>query len=105
MAESIRPFQNIQMSMDNIEERINKRMDAISIIDLAKFMIEFKQAYADIAELKSNSLSSPLDPTLIMSDEDERIVDLIRKTLKYKGKKQVDESAERKAIRRKKKKQ
>lgn len=103
VAEAIRPSQNIQLRMDHMEERINKRLDETSFPDLAKFMVEFKQAQAVIAELKSKQSQQPIFyPVLVMSDDDEGIVDLMGKPLKDKDKKQVDESAERKAARKRK---
>lgn len=75
----------------------------MSIPDLAKFMAEFKKAQADIEELKNRQPQQPIFyPTLVMSDEDKRIVNLMERPLKDKGKKQVDESAERKTAKRRK---
>lgn len=66
------------------------------ILDLAQFMAELRQAQADIAELKIQPHQLAFDPSLIISDEDEDILDLIGMPLKDKGK-QVDESVDMKA--------
>lgn len=52
VAKAVRPFQNIQVRMDNMEVHINKRLDSLSLPDLGKLMVEFEQAKADIVELK-----------------------------------------------------
>ncbi|KAM3269739.1 hypothetical protein P3S67_029645 [Capsicum chacoense] len=104
VAEEICLFKNFQIRMDHMEKRIYKRLDAMSILDLAKFMAEFKQAQTNIVELKSKQAQKPIFYlALVINDEDEGIVDLLGKPLKEKGKKVneiADKSTNRKAARR-----
>lgn len=43
VAEAVRPFQTTQVMMDNMEARINKRLDSLSLPDLAKLMAELSR--------------------------------------------------------------
>lgn len=86
--EAIRPFQSIHTRMDHMEEIINKRLDALSLPCIAKLMAKFEQAKADIAEQKGRQFQQPnFNPSLVVNDEDEGIVDLMVIPVKEKDKK------------------
>lgn len=86
--EAIRSFQSIHTRMDHMEEIINKRLDALSLPCIAKLMAKFEQAKADIAEQKGRQFQQPnFNPSLVVNDEDEGIVDLMVIPVKEKDKK------------------
>lgn len=80
--------------MNDMEERINKRLDTLSLPDFAKFMAEFKKAQTYIGELKRQPMQPIFDLDFYISDEDKDLVDLMGNPLTYKGK-QVDESVDK----------
>lgn len=53
VVEPMKPNVNLHACMDNIEEKVNIMFRELSILDLAKFMTELKQAQFDIISLKS----------------------------------------------------
>lgn len=83
-----------------MEERVNNRLRELSIPEFSKFMGEVKQAQNNIAKLKKKPLLSAFHLALVVSEEEEGLVNFMGRLLKEKGK-QVDESVDTRSERKK----
>lgn len=52
IAEALNPYENLHMRMNDMEERVNKRLRELSIVDLSRFTAELKLERARIIELQ-----------------------------------------------------
>lgn len=100
IVEALKAYKNLHSRMDDMEERVNNWLQKLSIPDFAKFVVEFKQAQADIADLKEQPLSTVFDLALVISDKEEGLINLMGRKLKEKGK-NIDESGDTRLEKRK----
>lgn len=86
--------------IDDIKQRVNNRLRDLFILDFVKFVVEFKQAQADISKLKKKPPLGSFDLALVVCDKKVGLVDLIDRLLKDKGKK-IDKSRDTRSKRKK----
>lgn len=95
--DALRPYRNIQLRMDNMEERVNKRLAEKSILDFANVIKEVRKMWTDIDGLIQIPQQPSVDPVQIPSDNNEGLVDLFGNPIKDQGKQaaETNETTER----------
>lgn len=96
VVEALKLYENIHVRMNNMEEQVNNRLWELSILDLARFFIELKQAQANIAKIKRKPILIMFDSASMEIDKEKDIMDLMVLLLKYKGK-VISESRKRRS--------
>lgn len=81
-AEALKPYNNLHVNMDDMEEYVNDRMRKLSYPDIASFTTTLKQSQTDIAEFKRQPISSIFDQTFVEIKKEENFMDLIVSPLK-----------------------
>lgn len=94
VADALKPYENLHLQIDDMEECVNNKKEDLSIPDIARFTVILKQAQTDIVELKGQLVLVMFDSAFVEIDGEEDLVDLMGKLQKSKGK-VIDKSREK----------